>query len=256
MSIVFLLGVIALGVVLYPTFKGSDNIKIPDVTNLSVEQAEKALTNIGFNVANETIKEYSETIPEGKVIGTDPAIGRSRPKGTTITICESLGKNDTYIIENYVGKNYIEVQTTLEKLYKMDVEIEKRSIEITEDMDLQLIIDQSLEVGTEITISEENPTKIILYIPDAYDQYPDFVAEGWTVDEVEEFAKKYSLKFDIDYVESTEYPDGTIIKQSRTGKIVNGASLTITVTRVPDEISTEDPSVDDTDKTEDTSGNQ
>ena len=138
----------------------------------------------------------------------------------------------------------------------MDVEIEKRSIEITEDMDLQLIIDQSLEVGTEITISEENPTKIILYIPDAYDQYPDFVAEGWTVDEVEEFAKKYSLKFDIDYVESTEYPDGTIIKQSRTGKIVNGASLTITVTRVPDEISTEDPSVDDTDKTEDTSGNQ
>lgn len=256
LSIVFLLGVIALGVVLYPTFKGSDNIKIPDVTNLSVEQAEKALTNIGFNVANETIKEYSETIPEGKVIGTDPAIGRSRPKGTTITICESLGKNDTYIIENYVGKNYIEVQTTLEKLYKMDVEIEKRSIEITEDMDLQLIIDQSLEVGTEITISEENPTKIILYIPDAYDQYPDFVAEGWTVDEVEEFAKKYSLKFDIDYVESTEYPDGTIIKQSRTGKIVNGASLTITVTRVPDEISTEDPSVDDTDKTEDTSGNQ
>ncbi len=256
LSIVFLLGVIALGVVLYPTFKGSDNIKIPDVTNLSVEQAEKALTNIGFNVANETIKEYSETIPEGKVIGTDPAIGRSRPKGTTITICESLGKNDTYIIENYVGKNYIEVQTTLEKLYKMDVEIEKRSIEITEDMDLQLIIDQSLEVGTEITISEENPTKIILYIPDAYDQYPDFVAEGWTVDEVEEFAKKYSLKFYIDYVESTEYPDGTIIKQSRTGKIVNGASLTITVTRVPDEISTEDPSVDDTDKTEDTSGNQ
>ena len=256
LSIVFLLGVIALGVVLYPTFKGSDNIKIPDVTNLSVEQAEKALTNIGFNVANETIKEYSETIPEGKVIGTDPAIGRSRPKGTTITICESLGKNDTYIIENYVGKNYIEVQTTLEKLYKMDVEIEKRSIEITEDMDLQLIIDQSLEVGTEITISEENPTKIILYIPDAYDQYPDFVAEGWTVDEVKEFAKKYSLKFDIDYVESTEYPDGTIIKQSRTGKIVNGASLTITVTRVPDEISTEDPSVDDTDKTEDTSGNQ
>lgn len=256
LSIVFLLGVIALGVVLYPTFKGSDNIKIPDVTNLSVEQAEKALTNIGFNVANETIKEYSETIPEGKVIGTDPAIGRSRPKGTTITICESLGKNDTYIIENYVGKNYIEVQTTLEKLYKMDVEIEKRSIEITEDMDLQLIIDQSLEVGTEITISEENPTKIILYIPDAYDQYPDFVAEGWIVDEVEEFAKKYSLKFYIDYVESTEYPDGTIIKQSRTGKIVNGASLTITVTRVPDEISTEDPSVDDTDKTEDTSGNQ
>ena len=60
--------------------------------------------------------------------------------------------------------------------------------------------------------------------------------EGWTVGEVEEFAKKYNLVLDIKYVESTEYADGTIINQSRTGKIVEGASLTITVTHVKDEI--------------------
>ena len=95
----------------------SENIKIPDVTNLTVEQAEKALTNVGFKVANETIKEYNDTYDEGKVFGTDPEIGRTRPKGTTITLMESLGKNDTYNIEEYTGYNNIEVQTTLEKLY-------------------------------------------------------------------------------------------------------------------------------------------
>ena len=236
LAIVFLVGVISLGIIIYPTFKGSDNVKIPDVTNLSVEQAEKALTNIGFKVSNDTIEEYSDTISEGKVIGTDPAIGRSRPKGTVITLIESLGKNDTYVIEDYTGKNYIEIQTTLEKIYKMNVTIEKKDIEITEDMDLQLIIDQSLEPGTTITISEEEPAKITLYIPNVYDQYPDFVKEGWTVGEVEEFAKKYNLILDIKYIESTEYADGTIINQSRTGKIVEGASLTITVTHVKDEI--------------------
>ena len=236
LAAVFLIGVISLGIIIYPTFKGSDNVKIPDVTNLTVEQAEKALTNIGFKVSNDTIEEYSDTISEGKVIGTDPAIGRSRPKGTVITLIESLGKNDTYVIEDYTGKNYIEIQTTLEKLYKMNVTIEKKDVEITEDMDFQLIIGQSLEPGTTITISEDVPAKITLYIPNVYEQYPDFVKEGWTVGEVEEFAKKYNLVLDIKYVESTEYADGTIINQSRTGKRVEGASLTITVTHVKDEI--------------------
>ena len=118
----------------------------------------------------------------------------------------------------------------------MNVTIEKKDVEITEDMDFQLIIGQSLEPGTTITISEDVPAKITLYIPNVYEQYPDFVKEGWTVGEVEEFAKKYNLVLDIKYVESTEYADGTIINQSRTGKIVEGASLTITVTHVKDEI--------------------
>ena len=236
LSIVFVIGVIGLGIALYPTFKGSDNIKIPDVTNLTVEQAEKALINEGFKVANETCKEYSDTFAEGKVISTDPAVGRSRPKGTEIKLCESLGKNDTYIIEDYTGKNYIEVQTTLEKLYKMKVTVEKKDIELTEDMDVQLIIEQSLEVGTEIIVSEENPAKITLYIPNAYEQYPDFVAEGWTISEIQEFAEKYELALEIKYTTSSEYSEGTIIKQSRTGKIVNGASLIITVTKYPEDI--------------------
>ena len=240
--IIFLLGAVGAVIVVCTSLGGSENIKIPDVTNLTVEQAEKALTNVGFKVANETIKEYNDTYDEGKVFGTDPEIGRTRPKGTTITLMESLGKNDTYIIEDYTGKNYIEVQTTLEKLYKMKVTIEKQDVEITDGMDIQLIIGQSVKAGTEITIDENNPAKITLYIPNGYDQYPDFVTEGWSIEEVTEFAEKYSLKLNIDTVISTEYPVGTIIKQSRTGKIVEGASLTITVTKVPDDIKPDDGS--------------
>ena len=229
--VIFLGGVVAIGIVLFPTLKNSENIKIPDVSGLSVSEAEKILTDKGFVVLDETNKIFSQTIDQGLVVGTDPAIGRSRAKGTKITLIESLGKNDTYVIENYVGKNYIEVQTTLEKMYKMNVKIEKREIDITEDMDLQLIIEQDLKPGTEVIISEDNPTTITLYIPDAYAVYPDFVGEGWTIEMIQEFAEKYELVLDIKYTESDEYPVGTVIKQSRTGKIVNGASLTITVTK-------------------------
>ena len=231
--LVLLAGIVGIFVILYPTFKQSDNVKIPDVTGLSVSEAEKVLTGEGFVVTDETKKEASEKFEKGEVVGTDPAIGRSRAKGTKITIIESIGKNDTYIIENYVGKNYLQVQTELEKVYKMKVIIEKKEIDITEDMDLQLIIDQDLKPGEEVIISEDNPQVIKLYIPDAYEQYPDFVADGWTISEVQDFAEKYELSLEIREVENDEYPEGTIIKQSRTGKIVNGASLVITITKLP-----------------------
>ncbi|MBR1385241.1 MAG: Stk1 family PASTA domain-containing Ser/Thr kinase [Bacilli bacterium] len=238
--LVLLGGIGAIFVILYPTFKKSDNVKIPDVTGLSVSEAEKVLTGKGFIVTDETKKEASDKFEKGDVVGTDPAIGRSRAKGTKITIIESLGKNDTYRIENYVGKNYLQVQTELEKVYKMKVVIEKKEVDITEDMDLQLIIDQDLKPGEEVIISEDNPQTITLYIPDAYEQYPDFVADGWTISEVQDFAEKYELSLEIREMESDEYPEGTIIKQSRTGKIVNGASLVITITKLPKEPEKED----------------
>ncbi|MBO5375931.1 MAG: Stk1 family PASTA domain-containing Ser/Thr kinase [Bacilli bacterium] len=245
--IIFLAGIVGLVVILYPTFKGSDDIKIPDVSDLTLLQAEKALVSEGFKISDEVCQEYSETVPAGKVIRTEPKIGSLRPEGTTVKVCESLGKNDTYIIEDYTGKNYLTVQTTLEKLYKMKVVVEKKDVEITDDMDLQAIVGQSLAKGTEIIVSEDNPTEIILYIPDVYEQYPDFVSEGWTIEEIQEFANKYNLNLDIIKVPSTEFPEGTIISQSRTGRIVEGASFNIRVTVLPEVIQ---PSEDETEKEE------
>ena len=231
LSLVLIGGIAALFFLISPLFAKDSDIKIPDVSNFSVVDAEKALVASGFKVKDETIKEHSDTIPEGMVIGTTPEAGRRKSKGYEITLIESLGKNTTYEIENYVGKNYIEVQTTLEKVYKMQVEIKKKEIELTDDMDLQLIIDQDLKPGTKIVVDEENPTKIVLYIPDAYDQYPDFVAEGWTLEEIQEFAEKYELDFTVKYEETDEFPPGTVIKQSRTGKIVNKATFFIVIAK-------------------------
>ncbi len=231
LSLVLIGGIAALFFLISPLFAKDSDIKIPDVSNFSVVDAEKALVASGFKVKDETIKEHSDTIPEGMVIGTTPEAGRRKSKGYEITLIESLGKNTTYEIENYVGKNYIEVQTTLEKVYKMQVEIKKKEIELTDDMDLQLVIDQDLKPGTKIVVDEENPTKIVLYIPDAYDQYPDFVAEGWTLEEIQEFAEKYELDFTVKYEETDEFPPGTVIKQSRTGKIVNKATFFIVIAK-------------------------
>ena len=210
-------------------------VAIPNVEGLSVKDAEKALNNLGFEVKAEVKEELSKTVEKGRVVGTEPSIGRKRQQGSVITLIVSKGANETYKIENYVGKNYIEVQTTLEKVYKMKVTIDKRDVEITKDMNTDLIIDQDVKEGTEIVIDENNPAKITLYIPDAYELYPDFVGEGWSKEDIEKFAEKYSLTLEFKNKESTE-PEGKIIEQARAAgsRIVEGTKLIIYVAGKPE----------------------
>ena len=210
-------------------------VAIPNVEGLSVKDAEKALNNLGFEVKAEVKEELSKTVEKGRVVGTEPSIGRKRQQGSVITLIVSKGANETYKIENYVGKNYIEVQTTLEKVYKMKVTIDKRDVEITKDMNTDLIIDQDVKEGTEIVIDENNPAKITLYIPDAYELYPDFVGEGWSKEDIEKFAEKYSLTVEFKSKESAE-PEGKIIEQARAAgsRIVEGTKLIIYVAGKPE----------------------
>ena len=237
-AIIVLLMMVLLGGIGFVGYKLKDffvpveMVAIPNVEGLSVKDAEKALTNLGFEVKSEVKEEISKTVEKGRVIGTDPSIGRKRSTGSVITLVVSKGANETYVIENYVGKNYIEVQTTLEKMYKMKVTIEKKDVEITKDMNTDLIIEQDVKEGTEIVVDEKNPAKITLFIPDAYELYPDFVGETWSKEDIEKFGEKYNLTIEFKDQISTE-PEGKIISQSRqaNSKIVEGTKLIIYVAK-------------------------
>ena len=61
------------------------------------------------------------------------------------------------------------------------------------------------------------------------------VDEAWSVNDVEEFCVKYELKCNIKYKETTEYPEGTLISQTRSPKspIAKGASFGVTFAKAP-----------------------
>ena len=230
-----------------PMFETVPTLKVPDVSGLTVVEAEKVLTDMGFVVENKVIKEASESVKEDKIIRTEPVAERNRKKGTSITLYVSTGK-DTYTIENYVGKNHFEIKAKLEAA-GLKVTVEKKEIEMNDDINTQLIIEQSIKEGTKV----EKNTSIILYIPDAYDKYPDFVSEGWTVEEIQSFCDKYGITLVPKYEESEAYPEGTVIYQSRSGKIMSGVNLNITVTKkVPDIINPSKPT--DSDDSDDSEG--
>ena len=231
---IFVLTVIAILSIIFivPIFTKVPDIKIPDVSDMTVIEAEEKLKKLGFDVAIETKKEESEKYEKGDVIKTSPQAGRSVKQGTTITIYESLGK-EIYVVEDYTGQNYIEVETLLEKMYGIKVNVEKKDVDDTDNYEKQEIIGQSVEKGTELAAGKE----IILYIPNIEDIYPNMVEDGWTVDDVKAFCEKYEITLKIDYQSTSEYVEGTLISQSRSPKtpIVSGSTLKIVVAQAPNE---------------------
>ena len=221
-----------------PMLTSKKNVEVPSCKSLTVSKCEKKLQKLGFEV-NPTIKsDYNAKIKKNRVIRTNPGAGRTVKYGTKITIYKSKGE-ETYKLENYVGKNYNEIKNKLEIKYGLVVEIEKKEVQEAVE-DTNLIIEQSLPAGTKVKKGDS----IILYIPNLLDQFPDMVGSGWTKDDADAFAKKYGLNLTVKTEYTTLYPEGKIIDQSRAPgtSIVKGSNLTITVAAKPKETPKPSPS--------------
>ena len=232
--------------VFLPILTEPDDIKIPDVSNYTVAEAEKKLKDLGFEVDVDLKQEPSKEIEEGKVINTSPSIGRFIKEGTKITLIVSSGISKV-VVEDYTGKNYIEVKTKLE-LSGIAVTVEEKDVSDDKKYDEQEIIDQSVKAGEELTEDD----KITLYIPKVLEKYPDIVKEGWTVEETEKWAKEKGIVLKKEYQETNDYDEGTIIDQSRAkdSVITKGATFKITIAKKRVDTSSTDDKTNTDDKEE------
>lgn len=254
LGIVF--GVLLLGLIftflILPKLTEPKDITIPDVSNYTVTEAEKKLKDLGFEVNVDLKEEPSKEIEEGKVIDTSPSIGRTVKEGSKITLVVSSGTSKV-TVEDYTGKNYIEIKTKLE-MYGITVIVEEKEVSDDKDYDEQEIIEQSVKAGEILT--EED--KITLYIPKVVEKYPDIVKEGWSVEETEKWASEKGITLKKEYQETNDYEEGTIIEQSRAkdSVITKGATLKITIAKkrvdTPSEETKEETTTDDTQTTEKT----
>ena len=96
--------------------KENSSLKVNfNVQAISEAEAANKLKALNLEVALESEEEPHEEIEKGKVIGTNPVIGRQVKEGTKITLIISTGLK-TYEVVDFTGKNYIEVETELEKI--------------------------------------------------------------------------------------------------------------------------------------------
>jgi serine/threonine-protein kinase len=89
---------------------GPGTVKVPRVAGMSVPDARKALRDKGFSVVLE--RRSSESVPAGKVIGTDPRQGTSLEDGETVTLIASTGVK-TAAVPNVLGLDRVTATTQL-----------------------------------------------------------------------------------------------------------------------------------------------
>ncbi len=220
---------LGLFILLFPKMSETPDVKIPDVSNKTVEEAEALLKENKLQVDIDLKYESNNDIEEGKVIRTSPRMGGTVKQDTTITLIVSSGANTT-VLENYVGKNYYEVKAALE-LKEIYVTIEKQEVEDKSKYKENIIIKQSVEEGKVLKKGEQ----IILFIPDLITTYPNFRDGSWSVSDIQTFCDEYNIDLTISYQETDQYNEGTIISQSRLEgvKVMSGTSLKITVAKKP-----------------------
>ena len=209
------------------------DVKVPNVVNMTLDEAIQKLEEVGFNYTTESGN--SDTVEVGNVIRTKPASGSSRKKGSTVVIVESVG-TEAVELEDYAGKNYMEVKVKLE-LLGLIVKVEKDSVENVEEYEGKedLIIRQEPAFDPESSekVKLKKGDTVTIFIPDVVDTYPDMVGEGWKLEEVEAFAKEYGITLDVENVETDEHEPGIVIYQSRGigDRIIKGITLRVKISK-------------------------
>ena len=215
------------GIILLPKLTKVPDVKVPDVSNMTIVEAENILKEKGFVVNVNVVEEYNDTIEEGKIIRTSPDINRSIKKGSEITLYRSLG-TEKIKIEDYTGMNIYEIKAKLE-LLGLSVTVESKDVENVEDYSDKedTIIDQSIKEG-ELYKGDQ----IFLYYPNIV-VFPDLTT--YTLQEVQDFALKYELDLHVVEIETESIEEGTIISQNRTKGtlIVRNAELTVKIAVKP-----------------------
>lgn len=224
-----LIALVCLLVIFYPKLTEVPDVVIPDVANLSVVDAEQILKNIGLGVESEIEYRESDEVEPGRVVGTNPQNGRTVKKDTKVTIIVAI-ESGKVTVEDYAGKDYKTVKANLENAgINVLTEGRKISKEDQENIKENTIVEQSAEAGSKL----ESGDTIVLYYAVYSIEYPDFVGEMWSVSEIQEFCDDNDIILRIETITTTEYQEGSVIYQSRTGEITSGATLIIRVVAHP-----------------------
>lgn len=138
---------------------GEEKLYVPDITGSTVESAEIILGNNGF-ILGTTKEEFSETVPAGEIIGQDPLVNTSMPKGSAVNVVVSKGPEIVLsIVPDMKGRTQREAQALLEAVGLTIGEV--KTVPTGDEAQGGRIVEQSLPAATEV--KEGTKVNITLY---------------------------------------------------------------------------------------------
>jgi serine/threonine-protein kinase len=147
---------------------GKERFAVPDVAGTELSAAKGALEQLNLKM-KEGPKKYSDTIPEGSVISSDPKAGTDLKRGDTVTVTISQGKAPISV-PDLVGQNVNDARNTLQTLGLTAVERYQDS-----DQPADTVLAQSPKAGTGASKDDEVTLDIskgppLITVPDLTNQ--------------------------------------------------------------------------------------
>lgn len=126
---------------------GKERYDVPDLAGSTLDQAEAALAEVKF-VAAQPVEEFSEDVPAGQVIRSEPAFGtpesQGLPVGTSVTLVVSKGKKPLKV-RSFVGKD---ADKAVRVLGKKGLDVQVVDEQYSDDVAEGDVISQTPESGT------------------------------------------------------------------------------------------------------------
>ncbi|MFU9915368.1 Stk1 family PASTA domain-containing Ser/Thr kinase [Fannyhessea vaginae] len=223
---------IAIIVALVSYFMGQGATQeVPNLLNLTQQEALMKIDNSNFFQRGTVKEEFSSTVEKGKVIDQDPDAGHKVAKGTQINIVVSKGAEPAadVTVPDLKGKSPSEAEAILSKL---GLKSQAGDSINSDDVEVGKIAAQTPAAGTAAKAGD-TITYQLSKGPDEAD-VPNVV--GKTEDEAQSALQAAGFNVSVQREESNK-PEGTVTKQSATGKLARKSTVTITVAKAPSQVS-------------------
>ncbi len=222
-SVIFI--VLILTTTLIYGLSGNKKVEVPDITGMSISQAEEELNKVGLDYKI-TLEQNSLEVDADCVISQSPAAGEYVKKSLPIEIVISLGPQ-TITMPDVVGQYEVNAKSTLENAGLIVSEVNK---EYNDEYDVNIVYNQSPAANEQIL----EGSNVVLYVSKGKETniMPNLI--GKTEDEAREELTKLGLTItSVKYEVSTKYEKGLVTSQDpEANKLVEKTQgVTITVSK-------------------------
>lgn len=221
--------VFSVGSVLYYQNKLNEvpQVPVPAVVNVSRDDADNQLRNLGFVLDYRTA--YSDSIKKGDVISVEPGVGSKVNKGSTVTVTVSNGPEKIKLPDNLQGQSEAYVRNALKDLGLVDGRVSTvESASVPAGMVVELSPEKGSTDDKGVQTVEAGST-VNIVLSSGKVKVPSLV--GLTKDQAIAAltAQDVLLNTNIETVQTTERPAGTVLSQSSAAGTLVPQNSTVTI---------------------------
>lgn len=217
----FLLAAV-IGIGWYALGPGS-KIVVPSLAGSNVKEAKVVLDNLGLSLKVGS-EEFSEDIPEGKIIKSDPAGGGRVAEGGEVTVFLSKGK-ERIDIPNLVGLTPEAAQAKLKESSLATSEITE---EFSSDVAAGLVMRSNPIAGERV----KRDSNVSLVISKGIERLELLNYQGKSGEQALTELSEAGFEVNTKYVFSEDLPAGAVVAQNpTTGEAEKGSKITLLVSK-------------------------